>query len=178
MHDAVRKILKSYSYDTYDYERKDGPLLQLLGTEWGRELDPNIWVNLLKGHYQKTLEAYESEGGEEGKYIYIVEDCRFKNELFDFPEAFSIRLEASEDVRKVRCAMWRDRTDHPSETDLDEAARTGQFDIVINADVNDEQRVLKMAVTTILDPILYRDKHGITKILERPGTDAPPEIHS
>lgn len=51
-------------------ESKDRKLLQWLGTEWGRSIDENIWVNVA---INKIKSMPESEN------IYVT-DCRFANE--------------------------------------------------------------------------------------------------
>lgn len=62
-----------YAQDLCNIPRyKDRKFLQLIGTEWAREKDPNIWVNCMK----KEVE------GNPSKHI-IVTDLRFKNE-FEF----------------------------------------------------------------------------------------------
>jgi len=93
---------------------KDGPLLQLLGTDWGRKTHgANVWVNILR-------DAMEADTY--SKVLYIIDDCRFENEFDAFPEALKVRLEASEEARKARCPEWRPNTNHPSETGLDRYA--------------------------------------------------------
>ena len=121
MHDSVWNIMKKYGKERKT--KKDGPLLQLLGTEWGRGTQgENIWVNIAKYRTQKLLE--------DPKTIVIIDDCRFPNELAAFPQAYKIRLEASAELRKERCEAWRDNDSHPSETSLDDS--TG-FDKIYNA---------------------------------------------
>ena len=51
-------------------EKKDRGLLQWLGTEWGRSIDENIWVNVA---LNKIKSIPESEN------VYVT-DCRFENE--------------------------------------------------------------------------------------------------
>lgn len=109
---------------------KDGKLLQLLGTEWGRQINENIWVECLKGQ-MKTIRA---DTPESIPLAFIVSDCRFQNELAGFPEAFKVRLEASKEVRQVRCSQWRDTDNHPSEIDLDVSAKEGKFDLYLDTD--------------------------------------------
>ena len=56
MHDAVLKILSKYNIERNIV--KDGTLLQLLGTEWGRNtIDQNIWVNTTKNKIKTLAEA-------------------------------------------------------------------------------------------------------------------------
>lgn len=53
-------------------------ILQTLGTEWGRDLNPDIWINLLT----KKLEAFHwslLRSGQKG--ICLITDVRFSNEL-------------------------------------------------------------------------------------------------
>lgn len=169
MHDGVRDVLKSYSYEGYDYKTKDGPLLQLLGTEWGRRMDANIWVNILAGHYKKSLQMTERFGGKKSKFLYVVEDCRFKNELDSFPDAFRVRLEAPEDARKKRCEMWRDHTTHQSEIDLDDHVRDGKFDLIIDAGVNSATSVLKVVMSEIRVEMIKRMNHEHETISEGSG---------
>lgn len=178
MQDKVREVLKDFNYTNYDYETKDGPLLQLLGTEWGRKtVDENIWVDLIKSKYEFEKDLMRSKGldPDEG-LVFLVEDCRFKNELDYFPEAISFRLECSREVRKSRCEMWRDRDTHPSETDLDGYATEGRFTNTINSEYLDLDKVVKLAVHTITDPKIYREKYGIRKISEGLGLSPEPEI--
>lgn len=108
---------------------KDGPLLQMLGTEWGRNtIDPDIWVKCLQGEMRNI-------SGETGnpKHLFIISDCRFENE-FDGVDAFKVRLEASRDTRYGRCSQWRYNEDHVSETSLDDYARQGKFDCYVDTE--------------------------------------------
>lgn len=53
-------------------------LMQRLGTEFGRECHPLIWVNIAKVEANRRLKAYEATGLEEARVI--IDDIRFKNE--------------------------------------------------------------------------------------------------
>ena len=119
MHNAVLDILKNYGITRNI--KKDGPLLQLLGTEWGRKtIDENIWAELT---YNKVMTLKPR--------FAIIDDARFENEFDIFPAetTLRVRLDAPEEVRKERCSMWRDATDHPSEVGLDRYADMGEFDL-------------------------------------------------
>lgn len=143
MHDAVLAVLHKY-WPKRDLV-KDGPLLQLLGTEWGRgTVDIDIWVKCLKNRAIKMNELSPSEH----ECLFIVGDCRFPNEFDAFPEALTVRLEASTGVRKARCSMWRDRDDHPSETGLD--GYKDKFDLLINT----ESRTVEDAVQIVMDALI------------------------
>lgn len=105
---------------------KDGPLLQLLGTEWGRKtIDENIWVKILQKRVENIKAGLPSNL--RTPTVVIIGDCRFENEFDAFPEAITVRLEADEWIRKQRCSQWRDRANHPSETGLDRYAFDGKF---------------------------------------------------
>lgn len=134
MHDAVLSILHKYIEPRKIV--KDGPLLQLLGTEWGRNtISDNIWVYLLKkkiGIMSLTLKEYKNA-------FFIIGDCRFDNEFDAFPDkdlpnVLKIRLVASEDVRKIRCSMWRENSTHISEIALDKYYNENKFDLCLDTE--------------------------------------------
>lgn len=143
MHDAVRDIGRQYGMNLPD---KNGFLLQILGTEWGRQkVDDNVWVNCVKADITKALETAPKD-----KPFYVVmDDLRFKNEftgLEDFAkengfELVRIRLEADRDTRKARCDGWRDTENHISETDLDDMI--GQFELCIETDKASKEEALQ-----------------------------------
>jgi len=123
MHDKVLEVLEGYGVKR-DL-KKDGPLLQLLGTEWGRKtIDENIWANLT---YNKVMNSLDD--------FAIIDDARFENEFDIFPESecLRVRLDAPEEVRKARCEMWRAETNHPSEIGLDSYAMAGEFDLYLDS---------------------------------------------
>lgn len=150
---------------------KDGKLLQLLGTEWGRyTVNENIWVDCLKGQIAQLEQEYKSTHKTDGNCsprLYIVSDCRFKNE-FDGIDAFKVRLEASREVRKERCSQWRDTDTHPSETDLDEYAVAGKFHCYVDTEGDFEKSVSH--ITRCFDNWVY-DNHvemnGFDKVQQK-----------
>lgn len=124
-----------------DRGNKDGVLLQLLGTEWGRKtVDENIWVNIMK-HRIRTLESENRHNP-----LVVVSDCRFQNELDAFPQALKVRLECDRDIRKGRAHSWRDSENHQSETDLDGAA----FHLTFNSGVQPLELYLRLVIDRIL----------------------------
>lgn len=135
---------------------KDGPLLQLLGTEWGRKtVDEQIWVKALQGQIKFIMER-EGRGYE--KNVFIVGDCRFRNELDGIPEALKIRLECDRETRKKRCSMWRENDMHPSEIDLDEWVSTpGKFDMIFNSGINSTDHMASL-VAAQLDKNVWVEK--------------------
>lgn len=131
MHDRVLNVLKECGIERPGLV-KDGPLLQLLGTDWGRKyLGDNIWVETLKGRIDRQIKI-ENDQGFKRDCLVIVADCRFKNEFSAFPEALRVRLVCPDDVRKQRCEMWRENTQHPSEVDLDFFEENGLFDLSLD----------------------------------------------
>jgi len=82
-------------------------VLQFLGTEIGRQLDPNIWVKSL----QRRLESYYTGAG--GPFSFVITDVRFPN------EAEVVKALGGEIWRITRPALG-ERTDlHASETGMD-----------------------------------------------------------
>lgn len=138
IHDYARELLRFRGVARPD---KDGPFLQMLGTEWGRnQIHPNIWVDCAKGEINNIApEPREDQ-------LFIVSDCRFRNE-FDGLDAFKVRLEAGRDVRRSRADSWRENDEHPSEVDLDEYAREGYFNCYVDTE---------LAVQTSVSHILKR----------------------
>lgn len=135
---------------------KDGPLLQLLGTEWGRKtVDENVWVDALYGQINLIMER-EGRGYE--KNVFIVGDCRFRNELMGLPNALRIRLECSRDTRKARCTAWRENDTHPSEVDLDEwVYEVGRFDLIFNTGTQATAHIATMIMAQ-LDKNVWLEK--------------------
>lgn len=109
---------------------KDGVLLQLLGTEWGRAVfGPDVWVNITRRFIEEKLELFHNS-----KVLFIIDDCRFENEFEAFPNALKVRLEADESVRRIRTESWRNNSTHPSEISLDNYANSGRFDLYISTE--------------------------------------------
>lgn len=123
--------------------KKDGYLLQMLGTEWGRNtVSENLWVDLLKKRREKIIER--SYAGTERK-LFVVSDCRFPNEVT--LDAIKVRLECPAPVRKARAEMWRETEDHPSETALDNY--TG-WDMVLDTEKVDANECVRLVMEEIL----------------------------
>ena len=117
-------------------KQKDGLLLQLLGTEFGRNsYGANVWVDILKQEILKIIKSYSEQKIQ--KILFIIDDCRFENEFDLFPEALRVRLEASEEHRKPRTDSWRENTLHSSEIALDSYASEGLFDLYIQTDTKE-----------------------------------------
>lgn len=132
-HDLVIKHLRERGVNLPSKERK---LLQLLGTQWGREsIDPDIWVKTL------VADITHHEVLTKSRYV-IMDDLRFPNE-FSAPipkeyRVIRIRLEASEECRKARCSAWGDPT-HESEVGLDDETR---FHMTLSSEHNSREQIL------------------------------------
>lgn len=141
MHNAVRQILQVAGCDNMPAELIDGPLLQLLGTEWGRKTrGENFWADIAKGRVEKQLWLSDRPATKKPPFI-VFDDCRFPNEIsvFDGFPRFTVRLEAPEGIRKLRAEKWREATTHPSEISLDNRK---DWDMVIDtSDTNAERNV-------------------------------------
>ena len=135
MHDACRKILVDAGVDPI-HEVKDGYLLQMLGTEWGRNtISEDVWVRVIQGRMKRFADIVAESNSEGG--IAVIPDLRFENEFHAFPDALRVRLECPEEVRKERVmktSMWRNTTNHPSETSLDLFAARGKFDLYFDSE--------------------------------------------
>lgn len=126
--EAVFGVCEKYGLPVPE-NRKDGRLLQLLGTEWGRQVHgTNVWVECLIRRIAMTEAQDRCENVTPG--IFIIDDCRFENELHAFRSAFKVRLECDRDTRQGRAQSWRPTEDHPSETGLD--GHDGDFDLIID----------------------------------------------
>ncbi len=112
-------------YDIQDYiyrrthqpqGKKDRLLLQWLGTEWGRTINPDLWVSIL-------TEDLKTKTGN----LYIT-DCRFKNEVQALRDnGFKLfRVERPDEERiKAGASLMT----HASERDLDDF---DDYDAVLN----------------------------------------------
>ena len=79
----------------YKYPRevpKERKLLQNLGTNYCRTLEPDIWVRALKRRMEPDT-------------AYVITDCRFPNEKAAFPDFVSIQLCCSDETRHQRIAI-------------------------------------------------------------------------
>lgn len=147
MHDWIRDYMRSRGIDRPE---KDGRLLQLLGTEWGRDtISPDVWVNLLENRIEEMVGEID---------VVLIDDCRFPNELalVNRFSGLTIRLDADRNVRKARCPAWRDTDTHSSETALDNA----KFDTWICTDTVDEQYTARTALEAVVFALEERRAGG------------------
>lgn len=127
MHDYIQNKMESYGIPKI--EPKDRALMQLLGTQWGRAVKgEDVWVDVLKGK-MKLLKEKQLKIAE--KILFVVGDCRFRNEFDGLPTALRVRLVCDAEVRKARVSIWGDQN-HLSETDLNQYEIDGKFDLVFD----------------------------------------------
>jgi hypothetical protein len=137
MHEKIREVCAYYDIP---FEQKEGDLLQLLGTEWGRKRKgPDVWIKALRNLILKMPTMFGK------KVIYVNDDTRFKNELAAFPGAFTIRLVAPSEFRKARAEGWRDNENHISEIDLDDVPDAA-FDLVLDTSISTKLETLNKAL--------------------------------
>lgn len=159
MHDAVRKILQEIGVTSYDFNNTDGNLLQMIGTDWGRNtVSKDMWIKAAQNRY----ETFVSVSSKLSTNYFIIDDLRMKNEFEAF-NALRIRLECPEEVRKLRARKWRTNTTHQSETDLDDWV--DKFDLIVNTEALSAEETLETIFNFVIDPDVYRDKFGVNKIL-------------
>ena len=135
LHDRCLPLLKEYGVRP-ESMTKDGELLQVLGTAYGREkLGQNVWVEIVARRAKQWLDQRDS-------HFVIIDDARFENEIDVFrADANLIRLIAPESVRKARCSYWREDTNHPSETSLDAYERDKKFDVEMKTEHETREQI-------------------------------------
>ncbi len=138
--------------------KKDRKLLQLLGTDWGRaSYGDNVWVDIMRNEIQERIENDFTEVGPHIQALFVISDCRFRNEFDAFPDALRVRLSCKEDVRKSRAESWTDTKTHASEMDLDEYASAGKFDLYIDTKSVGVQGMTELVLAQ-LDKGSWREK--------------------
>ncbi len=153
IHDFARARLEALGIELPEpLKVKDGPMLQWLGTEWGRKtIADDIWVRCAQGAVAQFHEDYP------GRAVALVSDCRFRNECDAFPQALRVRLECPKDTRKGRCEAWRENDVHPSEIDLDDYVHAGRFDMVFNTGTQPVDQIVALVVAQ-LDKNVWAEK--------------------
>jgi hypothetical protein len=162
MHDHCIEVLEKYGIRRNII--KDGALLQLIGTEWGRNtIDQNIWVKCAQSWYQQL----PAHGDMFGPVIALIDDLRFKNEFtaFEGRDVIKVRIECAREIRRSRSESWRENELHISEIDLDDWS--DKFDLVLNSAF--------MSTDVIVNAIVREINERIS---ERSGAGAGTGLHS
>lgn len=132
-----------YKHENHPFLIKTTPrlLLQLLGTECGREIiHPNIWVNALMSDY-KTIKGYGYTSDDKKSYSeivpdtmpnWIITDVRFPNEVEAIKQKNGLLIRIERDYVD-RGAVEDPKMQHPSETALDNYPKWG-WDYIISND--------------------------------------------
>ena len=119
--------------------------LQVLGTEVGRTIDPNLWVKSMMSDYDKGFKSYPSYGTDEyGNTVFVemvkVEPCwimpdtRFPNEVKAIKDRGGIVIKVNRDTGL--------RDDHISEHALDDY---NDYDYVIDNNGTMDELIAKVA---------------------------------
>jgi hypothetical protein len=141
LHDTI--LNKMENYTGKPRVKKNGPVLQWLGTEFGRNnYGENVWCDILRhrietnqfGIWEKGKKYNPKELPDNLNRLIVIDDCRFRNEFDAFPEALRVRLVCDESKRQIRTDSWRDNTSHPSEVDLDGYEADGKFDLYLDTE--------------------------------------------
>lgn len=107
--------MNEYLYSTAGLPfKKDAKLMQMIGTEWGRALDPDIWVKVCLANidlHERTPFFVKSDNT-------FISDMRFTNEAEALKKEGFILVKVERSLLN-RGAIGRDPT-HPSETCLDD----------------------------------------------------------
>jgi len=128
-----------------------GEFLQKFGTEVGRALYSDIWVDAL-------LHSMDDDGN------YVIDDVRFKNEADALSDRGAILIRVNGDPAGVRANSKRD-PNHPSETDLDDYEK---FDYVLNTDgmsYAETENNIRNILEKIDPSMISKDKHRDYKVL-------------
>ena len=136
--DPLYEMMKSvYSIARLPYQ-KDRRFLQLIGTEWGRNINENLWVDLFEKRVEEVSEKISN--------IYCT-DVRFPNELERIQklEFITIKIISPDEFCKERGAT---NTSHESERYIDEL----KADVIIenNGTLEDFKRKLFKVMDSIL----------------------------
>lgn len=109
----LAKPVKQIAYEAFHWDgvkdEKGRRLLQVIGTEAGREYNENIWVEYLENNIL---------GGLFIPHIVLVDDCRFPNEIDYFTKNFLFDVTTIRVKRNVPKILSDAAYNHPSETAL------------------------------------------------------------
>ena len=125
--------------------RKDRLFLQFIGTEWGRNHNPDIWINLL---LKRTNDPYTH---------YFVSDLRFPNELSALQKngwcCVLIKRDNTERNSILKERIDNGNLQHSSETDMIAIPHdTWDYIIENNGTQEEFENTLKQMAKKIIEP--------------------------
>ena len=133
--------------DTYIVKLTPRKLLQLLGTEAGRQIiHPDIWVNALMSGYKKVMRTNANKQPDLFNYPnWIITDVRFPNEIKAIKDRGGIVIRVNRPLErlgnsKLPKLKHTSVTKHPSETALDDY----DFDHIIENNGSIEDLITKL----------------------------------
>lgn len=90
---------------------KDRKLLQWLGTDWGRGLNPNMWTDLWKSEVSYVVENYP-------KAIVVCDDVRFDNEATLVRQLGGVLVKIKSNKNQERIDTTSGLKNHSSESGI------------------------------------------------------------
>jgi len=108
-------LIQDFVYRTCDLPApipKDRKLLQWIGTDWGREKNPNLWVDLFKSKVKFLLEQDPTS-------LIVCDDCRFNNEGEAIKDLGGKVIEIVRPLEDRAKNIKLENTTHASESGLD-----------------------------------------------------------
>lgn len=109
IYDVISRV-----YKTPEGFVKDRKLLQLLGTEWGRQhIKESLWLDLWKDTVSRVLKIYDDS------IIITCDDVRFDNEAQAVKELGGIVIEIISDKSQNRIDTTQGISNHKSEAGVD-----------------------------------------------------------
>ena len=150
----------------YKHEYTVRELLQLFGTEVGRQIHNDFWVNALFSDYKPLVTNWDCDGNETVVYepAWIITDVRFPNELKAIKDRGGITIRLNRNFKWIKDGKElisdKEQKDfeenevgiksHPSETVLDNAT----FDYTIDNTGTIEELIVKVKEILIKEKII------------------------
>lgn len=102
---------------------KDRKLLQYIGTNWGRTIDEDLWVNI----WRIETRSHLNKQGLNTRMVVVCDDCRFANEAKQIIELGGqiIDVECDREVRQSRGQLINES--HASENGIPYEYITGKI---------------------------------------------------
>jgi hypothetical protein len=133
----------------YKHEYTVRELLQLFGTEVGRQIHSDFWVNALFSDYKHLATNWDCDGNETIGYepAWIITDVRFPNELKAIKDRGGITIRINRNETKLNEIIRTTIGQHPSETALDNA----KFDYIL-----DNNGTIKQLIENVKDILIIK----------------------